>query len=65
MRILRNTILHIQNECRSQGRTKKMTCKVQIKPIKNNPLSAKLKAKKKALKSNDCQPLKQKPNINR
>jgi hypothetical protein len=29
-----------------------MTCKVQIKPIKNNPLSAKLKAKKKALKAN-------------
>ena len=62
MRILRNTILHIQNESRSQGRTKKMTCKVQIKPIKNNPLSAKLKAKKKALKANDSPSLKQKSN---
>ena len=60
MRILRNTILHTQNECRSQGRIKKMTCKVQIKSIKNNPLSAKLKAKKRALKSNDCPSLKQK-----
>ncbi len=37
-----------------------MTCKVQIKPIKNNPLSAKLKAKKKALKVNNHQFLKQK-----
>jgi hypothetical protein len=64
MRILRNTILHNKNEFRSQGRTKKMTCKVQIKPIKNNPLSAKLKAKKKALKANNPQSLKQKSNNN-
>jgi hypothetical protein len=35
-----------------------MTCKVQIKPIKNNPLSAKLKAKKKVLKSNNSPNLK-------
>ena len=39
-----------------------MTCKVQIKPIKNNPLSAKLKAKKKALKINTQLILKQKQN---
>ena len=58
MRILRNTILHNQNALRSQGRTKQMTCKVQLKPIKNNPLSAKLKAKKKTLKT------KQNQNIN-
>jgi len=32
-----------------------MTCKVQIKPIKNNPLSAKIKAKKKGFKSNSLQ----------
>ncbi len=41
-----------------------MTCKVQIKPIKNNPLSAKLKAKKKALKVNNSQSLKVKLNNN-
>jgi hypothetical protein len=30
-----------------------MGCKVQIKPIKNNPLTAKLKAKKKGLRTNN------------
>lgn len=57
MRILRNTVLHKKNEFRSPIR-KKMTCKVHLKPIKNNPLAAKLKAKKKSLKVNSSQSLK-------
>jgi hypothetical protein len=35
-----------------------MACKIQIKPIKNNPLAAKLKAKKKGLKTDNLQILK-------
>ncbi len=41
-----------------------MTCKVQLKPIKNNPLAAKLKAKKKSLKVNSSQNSKDKNNNN-
>jgi hypothetical protein len=41
-----------------------MACKVQIKPIKNNPLSAKLKAKKKALKTHNLPSFKTNANKN-
>lgn len=64
MRILRNTVLHKRNEFRLQERKEKMTCKVQLKPIKNNPLAAKLKAKKKSLKVNSSQNSKDKNNNN-
>jgi hypothetical protein len=42
-----------------------MACKVQIKPIKNNPLAAKLKAKKKGLKSHNLPSLKTNANKNK
>jgi len=37
----------------------KMSCKVQIKPIKNNPLSAKLKSKQKLSKQTIKEQIKQ------
>lgn len=42
-------ILKKKNAFSGQERNRKMASKVQIKPIKNNPLFAKLKAKKKEL----------------
>ena len=51
LRILEDTFcIEIQNAF--WKRKTAMACKVQIKPIKNNPLSAKLKAKKNGLNNN-------------